>query len=87
MKATEDNSGILQGAVHIANRILDSLQKPWQIGEHVFHTTLSIGIAFYPKDGTTRHELLKYADRALYEAKESGRNNYKTYANANGKDV
>ena len=69
-----------QEAILIANRIFSSLQEPWNIGKHVFNTTSSIGIAFYPKDGRTRHELVKSADTALYEAKESGRNNYKTYS-------
>lgn len=69
-----------QDAVQIANRILSSFQEPWHIGEHIIHTTSSVGIAFYPKDDTTGHELMKYADNALYEAKESGRNNYKTYS-------
>ncbi|WDL98883.1 diguanylate cyclase domain-containing protein [Alicyclobacillus sp. ALC3] len=67
-------------ALGVANRILASLQTPWQIGEHVFEMTSSIGIAFFPADGTTRHELLKHADQALYEAKESGRKNVKMYA-------
>lgn len=72
-----------QDALQIADRILNSLQEPWQIGEHTFHTTSSIGIAFYPKDESTGYELMKHADRALYEAKESGRNNYKTYSTIN----
>lgn len=63
----------------IAKRILTELQKPWKIGAHEFHTTSSIGIAFYPMDGITVHELMKHADRALYHAKESGRNNIKQF--------
>jgi diguanylate cyclase (GGDEF)-like protein len=67
-----------QDAVKIAKRILSSFQQPWEIGKHVFKTTSSIGIAFYPTDGTTRHELMKQADTALYEAKKDGRNKFKT---------
>lgn len=67
-------------AIQIAERILTSLQNPWYIGEHVFHTTASIGIAFYPTDGTTPSELMKHADVALYEAKRNGKNNVKTYS-------
>lgn len=36
--------------------------------------TISFGIATYPEDGTTHEELLKRADRALYEAKKRGKN-------------
>ncbi|WML51233.1 PAS domain S-box protein [Neobacillus sp. PS3-12] len=69
-----------QDAIKIADRILTSLREPWQIGKHVFLTTSSIGIAFYPKDGISRHELMKHADTALYEAKENGKNNIKVYS-------
>ncbi|MFC3883850.1 diguanylate cyclase domain-containing protein [Bacillus songklensis] len=65
--------------LQIAERILTSLQEPWNLGEYSFQTTSSIGIAFYPKDGITKNELMKYADIALYEAKKNGRNNFKTY--------
>jgi diguanylate cyclase (GGDEF)-like protein len=36
--------------------------------------TVSLGIACYPRDGTTAAELLQLSDRALYRAKERGRN-------------
>ncbi|WP_312095819.1 PAS domain S-box protein [Niallia sp.] len=68
-----------QDALMIAERILASLQKPWIINNHEFYTTSSIGVAFYPKIGTTVGELMKYADTAMYAAKESGRNNIKVY--------
>lgn len=74
-----------QDILLIANRIFESLQEPWKIGEHVFRTTSSIGIAFYPTDGITSGELMKHADIALYEAKKDGRNNFKTYSTLNPK--
>ncbi|MCL6632074.1 MAG: PAS domain S-box protein [Alicyclobacillus herbarius] len=69
-----------QDAVRVAQRILTAIQQPWEIGEQVFRTTSSIGIAFYPMHGTTRHELLQHADEALYSAKESGKNTVRTYS-------
>ena len=36
--------------------------------------TVSIGVASYPEDGATVHDLLSRADAALYEAKNKGRN-------------
>ena len=41
----------------------------------------SVGIAFYPDDGTSKDELMKKADAAMYQAKEAGKNNYKFYTN------
>lgn len=43
-------------------------------------TTASIGIALIPEYGTTIEELLVHADRALYQAKEKGRNCFGVYA-------
>lgn len=41
--------------------------------------TCSIGIAIYPKDGTTFKEIYARADKALYQAKNMGKNNYVIY--------
>ena len=40
----------------------------------VARTTISIGVASYPEDGTTRHELTHAADAALYRSKRAGGN-------------
>lgn len=39
-----------------------------------FQLTVSIGVATYPNDGTDLKQILKNADRALYLAKDNGRN-------------
>ena len=43
--------------------------------------TASFGVACYPENSMTQHELIKHADKALYTAKESGRNCVKVYSN------
>ena len=43
-------------------------------GEALRESTISIGVAVYPKSGETLEELLRAADRALYAAKHGGRN-------------
>jgi len=60
----------------MAKRIVECLQTPWIIGEHSFFTSSSIGIALL-KEGEGYHDLLQRADRALYNAKESGKNTVK----------
>jgi diguanylate cyclase (GGDEF)-like protein/PAS domain S-box-containing protein len=63
-------------AALIAQKILDAIARPMILeGNEVFITT-SIGIALLPSDGEDAESLLKNADRAMYRAKESGRNNY-----------
>ena len=66
-----------QAAIDIAYNIIQSLQKEWEIEDHRFITTSSIGVAFYPPYCQSYKELIKNADIALYEAKEQGRNNFK----------
>ena len=57
-----------------------AIAEPVHIGEHRLRTTASIGIANYPKDGTSPDTLLANADAAMYRAKEFGRDNFQFYA-------
>lgn len=59
-----------------AKRILEILNKPFDILGHQVVISASIGIVLYPDNGTTPEDLLKKADTAMYQAKRSGRNNY-----------
>lgn len=63
----------------MVNRIINSLQEKWVIDEHQFNTTSSIGISFYPPYELNYKTLIKQADKALYQAKEEGRNNFKVF--------
>lgn len=70
-----------QVAKTFADRIIKTLLKPIPIkGQDILITT-SIGISFYPTDGTDAITLIKNADHALYRAKQKGRNNYQFCAN------
>ena len=42
-------------------------------GDSEFKLTVSVGIACYPDDATTRVEIIKLADRMMYKAKQTGR--------------
>jgi diguanylate cyclase (GGDEF)-like protein/PAS domain S-box-containing protein len=64
-----------------ANKILKSLSLPHQMTKSTLHITTSIGISLYPADGQDAETLIKNADTAMYEAKETGRNNYKFFRN------
>jgi diguanylate cyclase (GGDEF)-like protein len=63
-------------AAEIADKILESIRKPFILNDKTLNITTSIGIALYPDSGKDSIELLKNADKALYKAKEKGRNRY-----------
>lgn len=61
-------------AEFLAESLLSKLSEPYQIKKHDLSITVSIGITLYPEDGQTMEELLHNADRAMYQAKRSGKN-------------
>jgi len=61
----------------IANKIIEVLQNPYKIEEHTLFSSVSIGI--YVSDTTiksTTDEIMSFADIAMYEAKNNGKNRY-----------
>lgn len=71
--ATEEKASI------VAKNILDRFQKPFFIGKNEMIVTPSIGISIYPDNGANSEELFRYADAAMYLAKESGKNSFRFY--------
>ncbi|MSP26355.1 MAG: EAL domain-containing protein [Myxococcales bacterium] len=66
-------------AEHVAARILQQAAEPVRMGGRDQSFRLSIGIAIYPDHGRTRHELIRKADKAMYEAKRAGGNSARLY--------
>ncbi len=71
----------------MADRLVQALAKPVQVGEKSLAVSASIGIAMYPHDGMSHSDLLKHADRAMYAAKQIGRNTYHFYDAAMQKEA
>jgi PAS domain S-box-containing protein len=69
------NPRLLQSGRHDP-AILRELAQPFALGEASVQLSASIGIAFYPHDGSGVEALLANADQAMYEAKRQGRNRY-----------
>ena len=71
------DSGGLTAASEVeacALKILHALSQIYHLGAHQLHSTVSIGATLFDKNNTSIDELLKQADIAMYEAKNSGRN-------------
>jgi diguanylate cyclase (GGDEF)-like protein/PAS domain S-box-containing protein len=73
-------------AAKVAQKVLDAISLPVMVDNHELFATTSIGIAVFPDDGIDAEMLLQNADRAMYRAKELGRNNFQ-YATPAGFDT
>ena len=69
-----------QDASILAQKILTALSSPVVLHGNSLYISCSIGISLYPSDGTSPSNLLKYADAAMYRAKDEGRNNFQFYS-------
>lgn len=64
-----------EGCVELAERIRVAMKEnTFQTPQGPLKKTLSIGVSVFPEDGKGFWECVKYADIALYQAKERGRN-------------
>jgi diguanylate cyclase (GGDEF)-like protein/PAS domain S-box-containing protein len=60
----------------IAQKLLETVRRPFDIAGHELFITVSIGIAVTPHHGEDAETLVRNADAAMYLAKELGKNNY-----------
>lgn len=64
---------------NLAENILGVLRQDFKLDDATLRVTSSIGIAVFPNSGETVDSLMKNADAAMYEAKQSGRNTYRFF--------
>ena len=69
-------------ATTLAKRLIAALSAPYIINGHHIEIGTSIGIAFAPHDSRDHNELIKFADMALYQAKELNRGSVCIYEDA-----
>ncbi len=74
-----DNVTSDYGAAGVAERYLESVNTPVQLGTQWVNPRISIGIAHFPDDGRDPSTLLKAADSAMYAAKQAGKHRYAFY--------
>jgi predicted signal transduction protein with EAL and GGDEF domain len=61
-------------AERVASRVLEQMREPIFVGGQECFVTASVGIALYPRDGTSVADLMRNADVAMYSVKATGRN-------------
>lgn len=64
----------------IARKLLTALKEPVTIQGRELFVSASIGIASFPSDSLEAGSLLRFADAAMYHAKNSGKNSFKFYS-------
>ncbi len=67
-------------AVGVALKILSCLQESFGLPDQQVFSGASIGLAYYPDDARDSDTLLRYADMAMYQAKQAGRGAYACYS-------
>lgn len=84
----DEFTAILEGvageadAAGIAQRIIESIGAPFDLGEHQASIGVSIGITLYPSDDDDVDGLLRHADAAMYRAKQRGGNAFEIHPTA-----
>jgi len=58
----------------VGEKILEALDQPYLLRNYEHHSTPSIGVSLFLGEQETVEDLLKHADAAMYQAKQSGRN-------------
>ena len=66
--------GTREGALAVAQKIVVAIATPFELGSqhHKVQIGASVGVAMYPTDGSGAEGLLKFADDAMYSAKQVG---------------
>ncbi|OGW46639.1 MAG: hypothetical protein A2078_13025 [Nitrospirae bacterium GWC2_57_9] len=71
-----------EDATVIVKKARASLEAPLRWKEQAFQANISVGISIFPDDGREIEALLRYAERALYQAKNEGGNAYQFYSSS-----
>lgn len=66
----------------VANKLIQSLSKPYYIENNELFLTASIGVSLYPEHGQSVDLIVNAADMAMYHVKSKGKNNYMCFSNS-----
>ena len=62
--------------VQLVDRVLRVCTEPFFVKGESVQVSASIGVALYPQNNVDAEQLIRHADRAMYEAKQAGKNRY-----------
>lgn len=78
-----DCQGDEQEAVRVAEKLIQTMQTPFLVKGEACKLGVSIGIALYPQHGPSLDELIGFADKAMYHAKENGKGRWSIHPTTN----
>ncbi|MHB1606021.1 MAG: putative bifunctional diguanylate cyclase/phosphodiesterase [Leptospirales bacterium] len=65
----------------IVQHVIEEITHPYELDPDLVSISVSVGISLYPLDGKTAGELIRKADLAMYQGKESGTSRFRFYNN------
>jgi len=68
------------GVAKLVSKVIQAVSQPYSIQDRCVSMTVSVGVGIYPLHGEDVETLMKSADLALYEAKRTGKNDYRIAA-------
>ncbi len=71
-----------QDCILLVKRVLKACAEPVVINGQEVRVTASIGVTLYPQDNAEPDQLMRHADQAMYEAKQSGKNKFHLFDSA-----
>jgi diguanylate cyclase (GGDEF)-like protein/PAS domain S-box-containing protein len=75
-----ENIGAAEVAGQVARKILEAFVEPFDVDGQALRTACSIGISLYPSDAQDAQTLIRYADTAMYQAKDDGRSAFRYFS-------
>lgn len=79
--------GDIEAARQAAQKLVETCAEQIALDENEFNVTFSIGMAIYPDDADNVETLLSQSDRAMFHAKEQGRNNVQFFCDMTSKGL
>ena len=67
------NPDSINSVLHLAEKMRDALQQPFEVEQYQLKISASFGVALYPDHGQDEISLFKQADDAMYQAKHAGK--------------